>query len=111
MKWTKLGLVFCPSGETDWMQSHASVPIAERLGGDRFKIYFSSRDKFNRSFTGYVVIDINHPNQILELSAAPILVPEQWQRGLPTEVKTNIFITSAGILASLCQFVIRLDWL
>jgi hypothetical protein len=75
MKWTKLGLVFCPSGETDWMQSHASVPIAERLGGDRFKIYFSSRDKFNRSFTGYVVLDINHPNQILELSAAPILVP------------------------------------
>lgn len=57
------------------MQSHAAVPIAESVGGDLFKIYFSTRDKSNRSFTGYVVIDINHPNQILELSADPVLSP------------------------------------
>src|SRR3569832_2452329 len=75
MKWRKLGLVFCPSGETEWMQSHAAVPIAESVGGDLFKIYFSSRDKSNRSFTGYIVIDINYPNQILELSTAPVLSP------------------------------------
>src|SRR3569832_1255602 len=75
MKWRKLGLVFCPSGETEWMQSHAAVPIAESVGGDLFKIYLSSRDKSSRSFTGYVVIAINYPNQILELSTAPVLSP------------------------------------
>jgi|APLak6261672214_1056088.scaffolds.fasta_scaffold02542_3 hypothetical protein len=75
LKWRKLGLVFCPSGETVWMQSHAAVPIAESLGGNLFKIYFSSRDEFNRSFTGYTVIDIARPNQILELSNNPVLAP------------------------------------
>lgn len=75
MRWKKLGLVFCPAGEIDWMQSHAAVPIAENLGNDFFKIYFSSRDKFNRSFTGYTVIDISHPNQIVELSTEPVLSP------------------------------------
>lgn len=75
MKWQKLGLVFCPSGETPWMHSHAAVPIAESLGDDLFKIYFSSRDEFNRSYTGYAVIDIVRPNQIIELSTKPVLVP------------------------------------
>src|SRR3569833_3253325 len=75
MKWSKLGLVFCPSGETEWMLSLVAVFFAESVGGDLFKIYFSSRDKSNRSFTGYVVIDINYPNQILELSTAPVLSP------------------------------------
>lgn len=75
MRWRKLGLIFCPAGEMAWMQSHAAVPIAESLGGGIFKIYFSSRDKFNRSFTGYTVIDIARPNQILELSSNPVLSP------------------------------------
>lgn len=75
MKWKKLGLIFCPSGETEWMQSHAAVPIAEKLDGNIFKIYFSSRDKFNRSYTGYTIIDIEYPNRILELSSKPVLVP------------------------------------
>ena len=74
-EWRKLGLVFCPSGEMPWMQSHAAVPIAERLDENLFKIYFSSRDKFNRSYTGYTVIDIDRPNEILELSTEPVLVP------------------------------------
>jgi hypothetical protein len=75
MKWEKIGLVFCPSGEVDWMQSHAAVPIAENMGGDIFKIYFSSRDAVNRSFTGYVVIDINRPLEVIDVSPAPVLVP------------------------------------
>jgi len=75
MKWKKLGLVFCPSGETEWMKTHAALPIAESLGEDLIKIYFSSRDKLNRSYTGYVIIDITRPNQILDLSTKPVLVP------------------------------------
>jgi hypothetical protein len=74
-KWQKLGLVFCPSGETAWMQSHAAVPIAESLGGNLFKVYFSSRDQFNRSYTSYTVIDLTRPNQVLELSIKPVLSP------------------------------------
>ncbi len=57
------------------MQSHAAVPIAESLDEKLIKIYFSSRDKFNRSHTGCAVINIDHPNQILGLSIKPILAP------------------------------------
>ncbi|KHA72879.1 hypothetical protein NZ35_12990 [Pseudomonas chlororaphis] len=74
-KWTKLGLCFVPASTSHWMRSHAAVPLAEWLEGDLFKIYFSTRDERNRSFTGYVVIDINRPSQILELSDEPVLSP------------------------------------
>ena len=49
MKWQKLGLVFCPKGDVEWMRSHAANPVAEHLGGDLFKVYFSPRDSRNRS--------------------------------------------------------------
>lgn len=75
VRWKKLGLIFCSSGEVGWMQSHAAVPIAENIGGDLFRIYFSSRDAANRSFTGYLVIDISHPCDVIELSTKPVLTP------------------------------------
>jgi len=75
MKWRKLGLIFCPSGEMEWMRTHADVPIAENIGGNLFKIYFSSRDRSNRSSTGYVVIDIERPNRIIEISSKPVIAP------------------------------------
>ena len=75
MKWKKLGLVFCPSGEMTWMQSHAAVPIAKNVDGNIFKFYFSTRDSENRSFTGYVVVNLERPNKIIELSNKPVLSP------------------------------------
>src|SRR5579859_4182967 len=74
-RWRKLGQVFCPSGETDWMQSHASLPIAEHLEGSLFRIYFSARDRFNRSYTGSIVVDILQPRKLLDLSTTPVLAP------------------------------------
>lgn len=73
--WRKIGLIYCPSGEKDWLHSHAAVPIAEHLEGDIFKIYFTSRNIKNESFTSYVLIDIRQPQKILEVSAKPIVTP------------------------------------
>jgi predicted GH43/DUF377 family glycosyl hydrolase len=75
MSWKKLGLVFCPSGEEDWLHSHAAAPIAETLSGSNCRIYFNSRDASNRSHVGYVVIDLSHPQKIIERSTAPVLAP------------------------------------
>lgn len=75
MKWKKICHIFTPSGQADWLMSHASVPIAEHIGDGFFKIYFSSRDKSNRSFTGFVVIDISRPERIVDLSTEPVLSP------------------------------------
>jgi hypothetical protein len=73
--WRKLGQIYCPSGHKDWMHSHAAVPIAEQVQGNIFKIYFSSRNKDNQSFTGYLLIDITRPQEILELSDSPVISP------------------------------------
>lgn len=74
-RWRKLGVIYCPSGEIDWMRSHAAVPIAEHIDGNFFRIYFSSRNSENESSTGHLVIDITRPQQVLDLSATPVLSP------------------------------------
>jgi len=74
-QWRKIGQIYCPSGEKNWLQSHAAVPIAEHIEGNLFRIYFSSRNNLNQSFTGYLIMDITQPNHILDLSENPILTP------------------------------------
>jgi hypothetical protein len=75
MKWRKVGLIYKPVGNLEWMKTHAAVPIAENIEGDFFRIYFSSRDSLNRSFTNYIVININNPKTILEVSSEPVMGP------------------------------------
>jgi hypothetical protein len=75
MRWQKVGNIFCPSGQYPWMQSHAANPVADCLGGSRFRIYFSCRDRDNRASIGYVVIDMQRPLEVLELSPDPVLSP------------------------------------
>lgn len=73
MKWNKKGLIFQPNGQYDWVVSHAMLPIADKIDDDIFRIYFSGRDKLNRSLIGYIEIDINDPTHILRLSDKPVL--------------------------------------
>jgi hypothetical protein len=75
MKWTKLGHIYRPAGDVPWMQTHAATPLTESLGGDLYKIYFATRDQLGRSHTGYVVIDLTRPDNILEISQQPVLAP------------------------------------
>jgi hypothetical protein len=58
MKWEKLGLVFCPKGDVEWMQSHAANPVLEYLEGNLFRVYFSSRDSKNRSQIASLVMEL-----------------------------------------------------
>ena len=73
MNWKKLGRIFEPRGQFDWLQTHASVPFAMHLGGDKFRIYFGSRNKENKTQPGYIEIDINNPTEILYISPKPVL--------------------------------------
>jgi hypothetical protein len=74
-KWKKLGLVFCPSGETTWMQSHAAVPFADRLEGDIYRVYFTTRDAMNKAHTAFIDIDILNPHKIVNIANSPVLAP------------------------------------
>lgn len=73
MKWVKKGLIFKPEGQFDWVNTHAMVPIADRIEGDLYRIYFCGRDRLNRSLVGYVEVDINEPQNILYISEKPVL--------------------------------------
>jgi len=42
MGWRRLGHVYAPRGERDFLVSHASVPYAEKLGGDGVAVVVGS---------------------------------------------------------------------
>jgi hypothetical protein len=73
MKWVKKGLIFKPEGQFEWVMTHAMLPVADHISGDIYRIFFSGRDKLNRSLTGYIEIDINNPQKILKISPEPVL--------------------------------------
>lgn len=73
MKWTKKGLIFAPNKNFDWMASHASIPIADKIDDSRLRIYFGTRDEQGRSLPGYIDVDSNNPQTILYLHPEPIL--------------------------------------
>lgn len=72
--WRKHGLVFQPSGQGGWINSHAQVPTALLLD-DRIRVYIASRPKPGLSLTGYVDLDIAQPDRVLAVSERPILEP------------------------------------
>jgi hypothetical protein len=75
MRWKKLGRVFVADGHSEWLHSHGIVPIARALGDHRYRIYFSPRDRQNRSNVSWLDIDIRDPTKVLRLSEAPLLTP------------------------------------
>jgi len=75
MEWEKLGHIFAPENNYPWMVSHAANIVAEHLDADMFRIYFSCRDKQNRSHIGYVDVDIRLPFKILAVAKEPLLAP------------------------------------
>ena len=58
MKWHKLGHLYSVDRLHPKLSSHAANPLPVQLDGDVFRIFFSSRDRHNRSSVGAVDIDI-----------------------------------------------------
>jgi len=73
--WLKIGRVYTPNSECDWAKTHASVPIAEHIEGDLFRVYFSARDAKHRSVTTSLVMNVNSPNVIIERPSTIALSP------------------------------------
>lgn len=75
MSWRKLGHIYAPDGRLPWARAYAANPVAEHIEGNRFRIYFSTRDEENRSSIGYIEIDIADPGTILHEAEEPVLRP------------------------------------
>jgi len=72
MNWQKHGLIFRPTGEVDWMKTHAQVPTPLVCEGF-IRVYFSSRPAPDLSLTTFVDLDQNDPAVVLTLHQEPIL--------------------------------------
>lgn len=75
MKWLKLGKIFAPNSDINWMLSHAAMPILHQSTENIGKLYFTTRDRHNRSHTAFLELDLSDPFRILRVSTAPILAP------------------------------------
>jgi len=75
MRWHKLGLVFCPDHQHDWMRTHAANTVAEEIDADLYRIYFSCRGEQNRSSVGWVEVDMRAPTQVLRIAEQPVVSP------------------------------------
>lgn len=58
MKWNKLGQIYHFEAIDEYLLTHASNPLAVHLQDDIFRVFFSGRDKDNKSSIGYVDVDI-----------------------------------------------------
>jgi hypothetical protein len=75
MRWKKLGRIFVADAQSEWLHSHGIVPIAQSLGDYHYRVYFSPRDRQNRSNVSWLDIDIRDPTRVLRLSKLPLLKP------------------------------------
>lgn len=73
MKWEKRGMIFCANNNSEWMKTHASLPFADKISDNVYRIYFSTRDSNNRASIGYIETDMTNPTKILSLSKEPVL--------------------------------------
>lgn len=75
LRWRKLGRVFVAAGQSEWLHSHGICMIPRPLGGRIWRIYFSPRDRLNRSNLSWLDIDLARPTEVLRVSTEPVLKP------------------------------------
>jgi len=75
MKWKKKGLIFTVNNNYNWMKSHASLPIADKISQNIFRVYFSTRNSQNFSHVCYFDWNIEQPEKVISISKKPILTP------------------------------------
>lgn len=77
MIWHKLGQIFSPDKNFDWMWSHAANPVPYILNEEKgiVRVFFTCRNKNNISHIGYTDIDFFNDFKILNLSDKAVISP------------------------------------
>lgn len=72
--WVNKGAIFDPSKhDLWWARTHGMLPVAEYLEGDLYRIYFSGRDEKNQSHIGYLDMDIETRDTVV--NPEPVISP------------------------------------
>lgn len=74
-KWEKLKVIVNPGKDAEDLAGYASVPFGELIDEKFLKLYFSSRGRENRSFTRYVILDLENDLRTVEWGLDPVLEP------------------------------------
>ncbi|MBY0435246.1 MAG: hypothetical protein K2U26_14150 [Cyclobacteriaceae bacterium] len=75
MFWRKLGMIFCPDHQSDWMISHAANPFAISRDSGIYRIFFTCRDSQKRSHIAFVDIDFDNSFKVIAISTEPVIAP------------------------------------
>lgn len=75
MAWEKLGLVFRPGSDISWGNSHATAPTPIQLDSEIWRVFFASRDEFQRSHVGWFDINLDDPLIGVQALDYPLLSP------------------------------------
>jgi predicted GH43/DUF377 family glycosyl hydrolase len=73
MKWVKRDVIFTANAQFDWMRTHTSIPVVDRLSAGVLRVYFGTRDAHGISRIGSVDLDASDPARILGISNEPVL--------------------------------------
>jgi hypothetical protein len=74
--WRKRGLLWEPPGPLPWANSHAALPALERIEGDRFRLYFSPRDRQGRAHVARVEATLEEGSVTIgEFDREPVIAP------------------------------------
>ena len=76
-EWEKLGLIFKPDQELWWQQSHAALPTKLKINNSKYKIFFTSRDQFNKTYIGSFDIDLDSL-EICNITKEPLISPGKY---------------------------------
>lgn len=68
-----MGHIFMADGQQPWMASHGTAAFATVLEGSVHRLYFSPRDRENRSRVAWLDIDMRKPTTVLRVSDVPVL--------------------------------------
>src|SRR5205823_979238 len=78
-RWEKLGLVLDPADQKNqrpWAVTHAAVPIAVHLNGDRYRVFVTTRDGDGRAHIGHFELGLARNKPMAgRLCDSPVLAP------------------------------------
>lgn len=74
LAWRKVGKIFSVENISEWMWLYSALPTPEKIDDRIIRVYFSCRDKLNRSHIAYFDFDIKKL-RIKKISKKPVLSP------------------------------------
>lgn len=77
MQWEKRGLIWTPTGEPPWAQSHATLPVAQVVEPDCWAVYAGCRDENGKTRIARVVLDTSNLHEripsVTHVDPTPVL--------------------------------------